>query len=135
MEEQINNQIEKMQMYVTELEEQIRKKHTKEENLETYHNEKKRYEMRAREKIYEETDDNGKKKYTNEQMRSIATQKLLDLNTEYQSVNEKTKSLEKEISSIKVEIELLSTKLGVLKKQSDLICSLAKYKGEINGTN
>ena len=82
------------------------------------------FEYEANIVVNNEVDENGKKIHTNEKMREIASQKILNANTEYVELKKEIIEVSKNIYSIKQKLDVLNFKLKCMKSQSDLISSL-----------
>ena len=131
MEEIIKNQFETMSAFVSEYERRLREKFDLEEQIEILKGDKFKHEVKAKEKVYYEVDEeSGKKKYTNEEMRSIAAQNLLERNEEYQKIRIAVEKIESEIGKNKLEVDVLLKRISVLSKQVDLLVALASFKAQ-----
>jgi hypothetical protein len=97
-------------------------------NIEELNNEKAKKIAFTKHLVFSETDENGKKKYTNEDMRSFALNNLLESDPEYQETVTKYKETSLELNRIKAEIEITSKKINVNLKNSDLLIALGGLK-------
>jgi peptidoglycan hydrolase CwlO-like protein len=133
MQERILEKIESLNSLVNQFEALINKKETLEKEIDEVKSKMVWYEMGAKEVVLNTLDEEtGKKKFTNDSQREIATNKILDTNKEYSDLKTKLDSFLHELTSIKNKIEITNKRVSVSMKQSDLIIALVNYKGGIN---
>ena len=82
------------------------------------------YEMNTKEIVNSQTDDNGKKLHSNEELRNIAVYKILSIDEEYQSLKKQSEEISKDLTSLKYNTEVVKNKLSIARTQSDLVVAL-----------
>ena len=128
MEEQITAHFEAMSTLVSQFEDNVNKKLALENKLEVLKQDLSKFENDTKMIVNNEVDDKGKKVYSNEEMRNIATNKILSNNETYRTVKKEQEEKERELNYTKAQITMLDTRLSVMKNQSNLIVALTEYK-------
>lgn len=122
--------IEEFESLGTRFEAVILAKGQKEEYESELKNKMMGYEISTKEVVNSETDENGKKKYSNEELRNIAVYKILSTDEEYQKLKKSLEETQKDIQSNKYQAEVLKTQIGIKKAQAELVVALLKKEIE-----
>ncbi|MFW5852809.1 MAG: hypothetical protein ACOCUR_02160 [Nanoarchaeota archaeon] len=130
MEEKAREMIEEFENLGTRFEAVILAKGQKEEYELELKNKMMGYEISTKEVVNSETDENGKKKYSNEELRNIAVYKILSTDEEYQKLKKSLEETQKDIQSNKYQAEVLKTQIGIKKAQAELVVALLKKEIE-----
>lgn len=130
MEEKARQMIEEFENLGTRFEAVILTKGQNEEYESELKNKMMGYEISTKEVVNTETDENGKKKYSNEELRNIAVYKILSTDEEYQKLKKSLEETQKDIQSNKYQAEVLKTQIGIKKAQAELVVALLKKEIE-----
>jgi 2-iminoacetate synthase ThiH len=126
MEEKAREMIEEFENLGTKFEAVILTKGQNEEYESELKSKMMGYEISTKEVVNSETDENGKKKYSNEELRNIAVYKILSTDEEYQKLKKSLEETQKDIQSNKYQAEVLKTQIGIKKAQAELVVALLK---------
>lgn len=128
----MKEQIEINNSLIAKFEALLLKKLSLENEIEDLNNEKTKIYVYAKNIILNEVDENGKKKYSNEDMRNFALIKILENDNKYNTLEKDYKNYNIELNRIKAEIEITSKKITINLKNSDLLIALNEVKNENN---
>jgi hypothetical protein len=129
MENEIKEQIKKMNELIEQYEKLMKDKVKLDEQLLEVEEKLKKKEIIVKEEVFAEVDEiTGKKAYTNEEMRKNATITKLEEDQEYALLKNKCNGLTQTDNNIKAEIDILNKRISLIKKQAELMIALVELK-------
>jgi len=125
---------EKLSYYVEHYQALIKRKLHKESSVDELKEKMLRIENDLKQGVFEQVDDSGKKRFSNQEMRDVALFKFLGNHDVYKIFKSELCEVERSLGDCKGELDISNKRLSVLFKQADIFISLnnsrAKFEPE-----
>ena len=133
MEDDVNVLKIRLNDLVKEFEDALKLKTQYEVQLNSLKESKDSFEANLKHVVLNEKDNEGKKLYSNEEMRKNALVRLCNSSDEHSEFRRKIAKFEELLGDVVIRLEVLKKRFGVGLKEADLLVALMNFKKEMGG--